>query len=186
MTDDEEFPEPDGSVTDKQVSHLIDGWLSHARPERYDAGDKDWMDSVVKQARREMLRVRTAEQALDDAAQRRVYQRESLATRRTNKILRDIDDTGQLPLGWGDGDAWRVMLFDILHMPLSIARNRVRFGAASAADLVSWELESAREQDKRNKAEASSRSGARFLAEMATRQNVRRVEDLRMDGGENQ
>lgn len=178
----EEGPDPDETVTDKELNQLIDDLLAQARPERYDADEKEWMESVVAPVRKELQRQKSADDVALDAAKRRVYQREGLATKRTNKILRDIAETGQLPIGWGEGD-WLAFLFDILHLPMSIARRRVRFGAASAADLVAWELESAREQDKRNKAEAASREGARFLADMLDRQHAQRIEDLRPDGG---
>lgn len=175
-------PDADEEISDKEINALIDDLLAQHRPERYEADEKDWMGPVVVRVVKELQRQKSADEVALDAAKRRVYQREGQATKRANKELRKISETGQLPFGWGEGD-WRTFLYDILHLPMSIARQRVRFGAASAADLTDWELESAREQDKRNKAEAAAREGARILAEMLDRQNVRRVEDLRVDGG---
>jgi hypothetical protein len=179
-------PEPDETEldetpSDKQLTHDIDEALAKVRPERYDAGDKDWMDDVVESVR-QSLADRAEDEVIRDAARRRVYRREAEATKRTNRLLRDIDETGQLPLGWGDGDKWRELLFDLLHLPLSIARRRVRFGVASANDLEQWELESGREEDKRHAAQISARRAARLLAKWLVEQNAECVEYLAGDG----
>lgn len=180
IEDPEDYVDPDESPNDKQLNHDIDGALSHIRPERYDAEEKEWMDSVVEIVR-EVLSERTRDEVLRDEARRRVYRREAEATKHLNRILRNIDDTGQLPIGWGEGDNWRDMLFDVLHMPLSIARKRVRFGVANAADLEQWELESAREEDKRRAAQISARSGARLLQQKLREQGAKRIEELRVE-----
>lgn len=169
--------ELDETPDDKQLTHDIDEALARVRPERYDADDKEWMDEVVESVRAALAQ-RAQDEVLRDVARRRVYRREAEATKRTNRILRDIDETGQLPIGWGEGGTWRDFFFDLLHLPLSIARKRVRFGVASASDLEQWELESAREEDKRRAAQISARSGARLVAKWLTEQRARRVEDL--------
>lgn len=176
---DEVDVEIDETPTDKQLTHDIDEALGKVRPERYDAGDKEWMDEVVELVQ-EAAERRDRADVFADWARRRVYRREAEATKRTNRILRDIDATGQLPLGWGEGDSWRELLFDLLHLPLSIARERVRLGVANAQDLEQWELESAREEDKRRAAQISARSGARLLGQWLKDQGASRVEDLRV------
>lgn len=187
MTTYDETPEDldllDETPSDKQLTHDIDEALARVRPERYDASDKDWMDEVVETVR-EMLEERRRDEVIRDAAARRVYRREAEATKRTNRILRDINETGRLPLGWGEGDDWRTVLFDLLHLPLSIARQRVRFGVASAHDLEQWELESGREEDKRRAAQIAARQGARLLVDWLKDQEVERVEDLRDGAGD--
>lgn len=170
--------ELDEAPSDKQLTHDIDEALAKVRPERYDADDKEWMDEVVQLVEESFVK-RSRDEVIRDAAKRRVYRREAEATKRTNRILRDIDNTGRLPLGWGEGDTWRKLLFDILHLPLSIARKRVRLGVANASDLEQWELESAREEDKRRAAQISARSGARLLAQWLKDQDAESVEDLR-------
>ena len=64
-----------------------------------------------------------------------------------------------------------------------IARQRVRFGVANANDLEQWELESAREEDRRRAAQKSARSGARLLARLLREQGAERIEDLRNGAG---
>lgn len=181
---EEEPFEQDETVNDKELTHLIDDLLYDVRPERYSADDKDWMDPVITRIETELGRRRVRE-VIHDIARRRVHNREAVATRKANRILRDINDTGQLPLGWGDGEDWKKLFVDTLHCPLSIARQRVRFGAASPQDLNQWELENARDDDKRRMAQISARAGARLVAQWALEQGVGRVEDLRQRGEPN-
>ncbi len=169
--------ELDETPSDKQLTHDIDKALGKARPERYAADDKEWMDSVVDMATKQ-YGSRKVEELKRDLARRRVYRRESEATKRTNKILRNIDETGQLPLGWGDGEKWKELFHDILHDPLSIAGQRVRLGVATAQDLEQWELESAREEDKRRAAQIGARSGARLLQKWLKDKGANRVDEL--------
>lgn len=179
--DDE--PLTDETPDDKELTDLIDLWLSDDRPERYDATDKDWMDDAVEKATEQLKRRPNADEVIHDAARRRVYQREGQATKTANRNLRNIAKTGALPLGWGEGDDWKSFLADVLNRPLSIAHMRVRFGAASATDLEQWELENAREEDKRRLAQIETREGARLLADWLRKQGAQRVEDVRTVGG---
>lgn len=172
--------EVDETPTDKQLNHDIDEALAKLRPERYQADDKDWMDGVIETVQKELAE-RERDELVKDEARRRVYRREGQATKRTNRILRDIDATGQLPLGWGDGDAWRVLLFDLLHLPISIGGLRIRFGVASASDWEQWLLESGRQRDKRNAAEISANNGARRLLQLLKEQRAERTDDLSVD-----
>ena len=171
----------DQEVPEKALTHQIDTWLAEERPERYGADDKDWMDPVIDKAAVEITQYTSVTEAVRELARRRVHQREGQATRRTNRVLRDIGQTGQLPLGWGEGGQWKEFLFDILRLPISVARERIRFGAATGEDWMAWELESARESDKRSAAEAASRDGARLLRDLMSAQGVRATEDLHQD-----
>lgn len=175
---DEVLDELDESPDDKELNQLIDQWLAQERPERYDSNEKEWMAAVVEKARDALKDRRNDDEVITDAARRRVHQREGQATKSANRVLRTIAETGQLPLGWGEGDTWRTMLFDILHLPLAVAKQRVRLGAANAADLEQWELENAREEDKRKLAQIAARRGARMLASWVQAQGAQRVEDL--------
>lgn len=183
MTDIDDFedqPEDlDESVTDKQLSHLIDVWLADARPERYAGEDREWMQPVFDKARDALLQCQTREQAIADAARRRVRAREGQAVKRTHKELRSIAETGQLPLGWGEGDDWKKCHFELLQLPLKIAGERVRLGAASGEDLTQWQLENSREGNEDHLRRLSARRGAQLLANWQAQQRVRRVEDLR-------
>lgn len=176
MYDEDDFyDEPDD---EKDLNALIDEWLSNERPERYESADKDWMHPVIEKAAIALRRRQADDEVISDAARRRVYTREGMATKRTNRILRDISDSGQLPLGWGEGQEWKQFFVELLQLPLSIDRTRVCFGAATARDLEQWELQSAREEDKRRIAEMKARSGARLLAEMLREQGAERVDQL--------
>jgi hypothetical protein len=185
MTDEWDVIEPEepDNVTDKQLGQLIDEWLADARPERYDEDDKDWMDPVIKKARKALLQYRTTDQAITDAAKRRVREREGQAVKRTHNELRKIAEHGALPLGWGDGDDWKKLFAELLHLPLKIGGQRVRLGVASPTDLDQWQIENLREQDDDQLRRINARKGARMLAEWEIAQQVRRVEDLRPGGG---
>jgi hypothetical protein len=177
---DEEFHEQgDESPDDKELSQLIDEWLASERPERYDSTDKEWMSAVIVKARDALKARREDDDVIAESARRLVHQREGQATKRANRVLRNISRTGQLPLDWGQGDNWRMLLFETLSLPLAIDKKRVRFGAASASDLDQWELENAREEDKRKLAQIESRRGAKLLADWVRSQGAGRVEDLR-------
>lgn len=168
--------EPD----DKELSHLIDRWLSDVRPERYHSERKGWMDGVVDKVAASLRDRDDRDQVIYEAARRRVYTREGQATRRANKVLRDIAKKGALPLGWGDGDEWREVLAPILSLPLSLPeKKRVRFGSASDRDLEQWMFERIRQEDKRRLAEAEAREGARLLIEWLRSQDVNKIENLK-------
>ncbi len=185
MTDEWDGIEPEepDNVTDKQLGELIDQWLADARPERYDDEDKDWMDPVIEKAKRALLQYRTTDEAIADAAKRRVREREGQAVKRTHSELRKIAEHGSLPLGWGDGDDWKILYYDMLHLPLKIGSGRVRLGAASPTDLEQWQVENYREEDEDKLRRIASRKGAKMLADWALAQHVKRVEDLRPGGG---
>ena len=175
----DEEPAENESPDDKDLNELIDLWLSDDRPDRYQASEKEWMDVVVERATKALQGRPDKDGVIQDIARRRVYQREGQATRRANKVLRDIGDTGQLPLGWDDEELWREMLYEKLRLPLSIEQQRVRLGAASPADLESWKTTNKREEEKRNAAQEAARQGADLLARWVREQHVLRVEDLR-------
>lgn len=178
--DDEAWDDGDGP-DDKGLSHLIDLWLSDVRPERYGAGDREWMNSVVEKVAESLKSRPDRDEVIYEAACRRVYNREGQATKRANRVLRDIAEKGALPIGWGDGDGWKETLAEILSMPLSLPEKvRVRLGAAGAADLEQWMFERIREEDKRRLAEAAARDGARLLIDWVRAQGVQRIDDLRV------
>lgn len=168
----------DETPDDKELNQLIDLALTDARPDRYDAGDREWAEDVVKMAAKELKGRLDRDELIEDSARRRVNQREGQATKRANKVLRNIAETGALPIGWGEGEDWKEFLAEALNSPLSIDRERVRLGAASPGDLEQWELVNAREEDKRKLAQINTRKGGRMLADWMRAQSVQRVEDL--------
>jgi hypothetical protein len=181
MSDDETQEPNDLSPVEKELSQLIDEWLAADRPERYEEDDKQWMEAAVEKARDHLLDLPEREEVIEEAARRMVRHREGQAIKRSNGELRKIATRGALPLGWGDGKNWRIMFFDLLHLPLSIGGKRVRLGIAGADDLEQWELENAREGDREQSLRIEARKGARLLAAWIRHQGQRVVEDLRID-----
>ena len=178
MNDDELNEPNDLTPVEKELSQLIDEWLAADRPERYEEEDKQWMEATVTKARDALLDKPDRDQVVEEAARRMVRHREGQAIKRSNAELRKIATRGALPLGWGDGDNWMMMLFDLLHLPLSIGGKRVRLGVAGADDLEQWELENAREGDREQALRIEARKGARLLAAWIRQQGRRTVEDL--------
>jgi hypothetical protein len=94
-------------------------------------------------------------------------------------VLRQIALTGQLPLGWGDDGSWQMTLFDLLHLPLSIADQRVRFGAASPLDMQLWVEEFTKESDRNAETRNWTRQGGELLIKWLREQRAQRIDDLR-------
>jgi hypothetical protein len=176
----DEVIDPDDANDDEkeELSQLIDRLLAEMRPERYDIADKDWMAAVIEKASDE-LEAMDRDDLIADVARRRVHGREAQATRKANDFLRLIARTGQLPLGWGEGDEWKLMQGGVLRLPISIEKLRVRLGAASPNDLEEWILAREEQQDRELAARELSRNGAVLLREWMSSQHVLRVEDLR-------
>lgn len=162
------------------LNQSIDAWLAEDRPERYDPAERGWMGRTIAKAVRALKDRDDRDQVIEEAARRLVVQREGQASKSANRILRNIAESEALPLGWGEGETWKHLRAEVLSLPLSIAKRvRIRLGAISPAELEQWELENAREEDKRRIAQITARKGARLLAEWSRTQKVQRVEDLR-------
>lgn len=167
-------------AADTDLNQSIDVWLSEDRPERYDPADRNWMSRTIAKAVQVLKDREDSDQVIEEAARRLVIQREGQASKSANRILRNIAESEALPIGWGEGDTWQHLRDEVLSLPLSIAKRvRIRMGAISPAELEQWELENAREEDKRRLAQIAARKGARLLAEWSRLQKVQRVEDLR-------
>ncbi|MCY0957728.1 hypothetical protein [Streptomyces sp. H27-H5] len=168
----------EGEADDEaELNLLVDSRLNRARPDRYLARDREWMDGIVEEVAAELNR--HPRQVVLDAARRLVHHREGQATRSANRLLRTVAQTGVLPLGWGVGETWEVIRTDLLSRPLSISGERVRLGAAAAHDLDSWSALRELEAAKRNDSERETWAGARLLGSWVRRQGVSRVDDLR-------
>ena len=120
MTDHDDHDETaeDLVVNGDKIREMLD----QVRPDRYETSDRGWQSSVVDFVADNM----SASDAKTIAAVKIVGTAESVATRRTNKMLREIAEGGEKPLGWLDAMRW----------PLATDDNRrVALGAATSADL---------------------------------------------------
>lgn len=100
-----------------RISELLDQY----RPDRYDPADKSWQEPVRQMVAAEM----DINEALAIAAARLVSTADATATKQTNKMLREIAETGEWPLDWMCCLAW----------PLAIDENeRVAIRAATSDD----------------------------------------------------
>ncbi len=109
----------------------IDELLAERRPDRYQtvSGD-DWLDQIAA----EVKSMVPAAQAQYRSARMIVGQREGIKTRRTNKLLRDIFKSGELPLDW----------LQTLTLPLAVGKERVAIRACTPDDFERFAVEERR------------------------------------------
>jgi hypothetical protein len=179
VSDYEVYDEDESAPDKRALFDTIDSWLAHVRPERYKPKNKEWMEAVVAKVARDLRDGRNLQFLSEHYARHLVHQREGVATIAGNRFLRQIGQTGKLPLGWGEGDAWKEMLFDTLHLPLATPKGRVCINACSSIDLDLWAKENLRAEAKRMLAQKEGRGGAALLSEWMGMQKVWRIEDIR-------
>jgi hypothetical protein len=172
--DDSQEPELD----ERGLADQIDDWLTDERPERYDTEDRDWMLSVVDKVVK-VLEEEPHDEVIRNAARRLVSGREAQASQKINRLLRSMAETGQLPLWWFDTPEWTIIYAATLHLPVKIAKHKVRFGAMTDADWEEFVIEHKREEDEINATREMTRNGGVLLANLIREQKVRRTEDLR-------
>lgn len=109
-------------LTDPTVRDMLPTLLDQHRPDRYDPTDKAWQAPVVEALAAEIPVV----EARRLAAERIVSTTEATATKRTNRMMREIFETGQWPADWLDSLDW----------PLAVGEHeRVAVRAATPTDL---------------------------------------------------
>lgn len=135
----------------ESLSQHIDALLDQHRPERYDAGDKAWRQAVY--AAVEPLVPPADARRL--AASQLVDQREGIATRAANELLRQIGRSRQWPLDWMDQGC----------RPISVATERVQLGAATPIDLEHWAIDERRVAAQDFAARSLACDGAEWCAE---------------------
>jgi hypothetical protein len=151
---------PDESRTDR-----IREMLDKVRPDRYDPADHAWHDTVNKVIAAEL----TDEDARAIAARRLVRQVEGDSTKATNRLLREIHDTGQLPIGWLDAAAWPLAVSD---------HERVALRAASVDDLEAFAARERRAAANDFATRNDSCEGALSLAALMSSKGCKVVSDL--------
>jgi len=120
MTDDEHH-EDDVEIMLSEFRREIDNRLDRYRPQRVAAGEKDWREPVYAWARNHMpdethLVRRIAKQEVDN--------RETQATKRGNKLLRDYMH-GRSPLSWAM----------VGPLPVVVGRLRIRLDVATPKEV---------------------------------------------------
>lgn len=149
---------------DEFTGEEIADMLARTRPDRYDRGDLSWAEAIIELVAERLdgrsARIRTAEQIVRGS--------EKGATRRTNAFMRDVVDTGTLPLDWMDRASW----------PLSVAETRVCLRALTSSDLRQFAdiEESSAEKDYASRIAAVK--GARQLADLLDEHRCPQVRDL--------
>lgn len=134
------------------VGPWVDGLLSEARPERYDAGDCSWREGVYA----EVAKLIDVKAAAAVAAKQFVDSREIKATRRANKRLRWMGINSSWPTDWSDD-------VDGRH-PISVGEKRVTLAAATAKDLSEWAIEERRRAGRDFAARTWACDGAEWAA----------------------
>ena len=103
------------SVTDPDMD--INVLLDHYRPDRYDPNDHSWMDPVIDIVADHMSEY----EARQIASSHKVSNKEAVATRQTNRLLRAIASSGELPMEWLGSMAWPLAVDDDLRVSLRAA-----------------------------------------------------------------
>jgi hypothetical protein len=142
----------------------IDELLEKERPDRYDSGDKSWMDPIVAVVEGLI----PAEQASSIAASGIVYLRETQATKSANRFLRAIDQSGQQPLDW----------FDYRRRPIAWDEHRVCLEVAEAFDFRDWATVERRRAATDFVQRNNACGGAEWLADRLDDTGARTIRDL--------
>jgi hypothetical protein len=150
---------------------FIRGLLDKVRPDRYDSKDHSWHETVENVVAADL----TDEDARRIAARRLVRQVEGDSTKATNRLLREIHRTGQLPLGWLDAQAWPLAVSD---------HERVSLRAATLADLTEFAARERRAAANDFAARNESCEGALTLADFMTARGAAIAGDLPKPEGE--
>lgn len=158
-------------TNEPSAREMIPALLDAARPDRYDPTDKTWMSPVVDMVADCIL----IEEARSIAAVRLVSVAEATATKGTNRLLREIAETGAWPLDW----------FDAMRWPLAVeAGERVALRAASAEDFRKFAARERRAASLDFTSRNESCEGALFVADAMEAQRVERAFDLQLPDGE--
>lgn len=154
--------------TEPSAREQIQSLLDAHRPDRYDPADHDWRRPVVGLIAAEI----TVEEAKLVAAERLVSNAEATATKRTNRMLREIADSGNWPLDWLGAMDW----------PLAVDDNlRVALRAATVDDLKHFAERERRAAANDFAARNAACEGALAVAEAMGQQGVLVASEVHVD-----
>ena len=163
----------------------IDALLRKHRPDRYDVRHSDdetepeeerldagWLDALAEE-----IADRIPEAVLRQRlALSMVRQREGVATKATNSLLRKINAEGQLVLGWWDLADDPVSVISRItrqDRPVRIHEERVALRAMTATDFLAFEQEERRRAASDFTARNGTGDGALWIAEQMTTSGAR-------------
>lgn len=149
----------------------IDRLLAERRPDRYepDGGD-EWLDGIAD----EVAPLIPASRAQVLAAGQAVRQRETQKLRHANRLLREIYETRQLPLGW----------MDCLTFPISVGKERVALRACTAKDLQGFASDERRDAAKEFTTRNLTCEAAEWIADQLIAAGAKYARELQLEPGE--
>lgn len=149
-------------------NELIDERLDALRPDRYQPGEgADWLAPIIE----EVASTYTADEARIRIAADVVMQRETVAMKRTNRVLRDMLKSGQFPIDWMDIHRW----------PLGCGEWRVALGSCRTVDLREFATVERRRAAKDFATRNESCEGAEWLADLVADKGLLVVDDLEQE-----
>lgn len=131
--------------------HDLDALMARHRPDRYRAGDLSWT-AAVEQVVGDSF---TWKQARQIAAEAQIKAREAQATRKANRLLRELSNTGVMPLDWLDLARW----------PVAVGAERICFEAMTAADFRQFATDERDAANRDHAARLDTCKGAEMLAD---------------------
>ncbi len=146
-------------MTEPTAREQLQTLLDLHRPDRYDPTDRSWQAPIVDLVAEEL----TAAEARAIAADRIVSRAEAEATKRTNRLLREIASSGEWPLGWLDALSWPLAVHD---------GERVALRAATPDDLANFANRERRSAANDFAQRNLTCEGALLLAERMTAQGA--------------
>lgn len=152
------------TITEPTAHQMIPELLARHRPERYDAGNTDWMEPVLVLLEAEI----DPDEARRALALSEAKAFEASSTRSTNALLRQIEATGTWPLDWMERRNW----------PLAIEGKRVRLGDATAEDFDDFANRERRAASLDFTSRNKACEGALRLAAMIRKQGVTCADEL--------
>ena len=157
------------------INGTIDRLLADRRPDRYEHGLSDgWLDDLADS---EIAPILPEAQVRRFHARTLVRNREGSKTQRTNRLLRDIYESGQLPLDW----------LDTLDWPLAVGKERVALRAAGPDDFEQHAIEERRAAARDFSARNAAAEGSEWMAQQMRANGWQFGADIRpteSDGGE--
>lgn len=154
------------SMTEPTAREMIPALLDRCRPDRYDPSDKGWQTPVIEQVAFEI----PAAEARSIVATSMVAKAEGTATKRTNRLLREIAQTGGWPLDWFEAMAWPLALDD---------HERVTLRAARPVDLDRFALRERKAAQVDFTSRNAACEGAAFIAAHLGANSLRVASDIK-------
>lgn len=150
------------------INGLIDQLLEERRPDRYEWGISDeWLEDIAK----EISTGIPVKEAQTQHAMALVKRREKVKTTRTNKLLREVYESRQLPIDW----------MDAISLPLAVGKERVALRACTAEDFQQFAIDERRDASREFAARHETCDAAEWMANEMIRQGVTFGKEVSLD-----